>query len=94
MGPNAHFIWPTHHLNYYTPTTLGDLLRRAGLEPVMMMTEGLDIADYLWHQREVVGADVSAIDSIAEDLQFFINAGCYGKNLRMIGRVQARPHSA
>jgi hypothetical protein len=28
MGADAHFIWPTHHLNYYTPTTIRDLLLR------------------------------------------------------------------
>jgi hypothetical protein len=22
MGKEAHFIWPTHHLNYYTPVTI------------------------------------------------------------------------
>ena len=31
MGAAAHFIWPTHHLNYYTPATLTDLMARHGL---------------------------------------------------------------
>jgi len=86
MGVNAHFIWPTHHLNYYTPSTLSALMRRAGLEVAMVMTEGLDIEDYLWHEREVAGKDVSSIEAIADTLQFLINAGCYGKNLRLIAR--------
>lgn len=87
MGANAHFIWPTHHLNYYTPETLSDLMRRAGLDVAMLMTEGLDVADYLWYQREVAGTDVTGLTPIADMLQFFINAGAYGKNLRLIARV-------
>lgn len=91
LGADAHFIWPTHHLNYYTPSTLTELMRRSGLEVAMVMTEGLDIADYVWHQREVAGQEVSSIEAIADTLQFLINAGCYGKNLRMIAR---RPSAA
>jgi len=87
MGADAHFIWPTHHLNYYTPATLAGLLRRAGLHPELVATEGLDIADYLWHQREVAGADTSALEPLADRLQFFINAGAYGKNLRVLARL-------
>src|SRR6185295_17898748 len=45
MGKDAHFIWPTHHLNYYTPATIRDLLRRHGLETAYIATEGLDIVD-------------------------------------------------
>ena len=84
LGANAHFIWPTHHLNYYTPSTLSELITRSDLEVKMIMTEGLDIADYVWYQREVSGEDVSSIEAIADTLQFLINAGCYGKNLRLI----------
>ena len=28
MGANAHFIWPTHHLNYYTPATIREWQRQ------------------------------------------------------------------
>lgn len=86
MGADAHFIWPTHHLNYYTPATMQDLLERAGLDTVYVATEGLDIVDYLWYRREVHGATDAGVDAIADRLQFFINAGAYGKNLRVIGR--------
>lgn len=89
LGERAHFIWPTHHLNYYTPSTLGHLLDRCGLDVVFLATEGLDVADYVWYQREVEGSDVSALERIADRLQFLINAGCYGKNLRMIGRKRS-----
>jgi hypothetical protein len=86
MGADAHFIWPTHHLNYYTPATIRDLLGREGLETVYVATEGLDIVDYLWYRREMKGAADEAVERIADQLQFFVNAGAYGKNLRVIGR--------
>ena len=89
MGKEAHFIWPTHHLNYYTPITLADFVRREGFEPVYLATEGLDIADYLWHRREVLGRSDEGLAEVADVLQFLANAGGYGKNLRLIGRKLA-----
>lgn len=86
MAKDAHFIWPTHHLNYYTPTTIGDLLAREGLTTEYLATEGLDIADYLWYRREVQGKADGGVEEIADVLQFLANAGAYGKNLRVIGR--------
>jgi CMP-N-acetylneuraminic acid synthetase/SAM-dependent methyltransferase len=89
MGANAHFIWPTHHLNYYTPSTIGDFLRRHRLVPELIVTEGLDLQDYLWYRREVLNKEDDGLEEIADLLQFFINAGCYGKNLRVIARRSA-----
>jgi 2-polyprenyl-3-methyl-5-hydroxy-6-metoxy-1,4-benzoquinol methylase len=86
MGANAHFIWPTHHLNYYTPTTIRDLMVRHGLTPARIVTEGLDIEDYLWYRREVLNRSDDGLAEIADVLQFLANAGCYGKNLRVIAR--------
>jgi len=86
MGVNAHFIWPTHHLNYYTPTTIDDLMQRQGLTSELIVTEGLDIEDYLWYRREVLNRPDEGIAEIADVLQFLANAGCYGKNLRVIAR--------
>jgi 2-polyprenyl-3-methyl-5-hydroxy-6-metoxy-1,4-benzoquinol methylase len=86
MGADAHFIWPTHHLNYYTPTTIRDLMTREGLTPEYVATEGLDVVDYLWYRREVQGKADDGIAEIADTLQFLINAGAYGKNLRVIAR--------
>ena len=86
MGKDAHFIWPTHHLNYYTPVTLRDLMAREGLETVYVATEGLDVVDYLWYRREVQGKTDEGVGEIADLLQFFVNAGAYGKNLRLIAR--------
>ena len=89
MGADAHFIWPTHHLNYYTPDDdAGPAGAGRASTPVYVATEGLDIVDYLWYRREVHGA-VDGVAAIADVLQFLINAGAYGKNLRVIaGRRQ------
>jgi len=86
LGDKAHFIWPTHHLNYYTLSTISDLMKRMGLKIEMMMTEGLDIMDYIWYQREVEEKDITSLEKIKDQLQFFINAGGYGKNLRVLAR--------
>lgn len=86
MGASAHFIWPTHHLNYYTPTTIRDVMRRHELTPALIVTEGLDIQDYLWYRREVLDRPDEGLEEIADVLQFLANAGCYGKNLRVIAR--------
>ena len=86
MGRDAHFIWPTHHLNYYTPVTISDLMEREGLSTEYVATEGLDIADYLWYRREVLGRPDEGLGEIADTLQFLANAGAYGKNLRVIAR--------
>jgi CMP-N,N'-diacetyllegionaminic acid synthase len=86
MGANAHFIWPTHHLNYYTPSTISDFLRRHDLVLELVVTEGLDLQDYLWYRREVLNQQDDQLEAIADLLQFFINASCYGKNLRVIAR--------
>lgn len=86
MGAEAHFIWPTHHLNYYTPITLSALLVRHGLTVELVQTEGLDFVDYLWQRREMHGEAMEAVERIADTLQFLANAGGYGKNLRVLAR--------
>jgi 2-polyprenyl-3-methyl-5-hydroxy-6-metoxy-1,4-benzoquinol methylase len=86
MGADAHFIWPTHHLTYYTPITLRDFLERHGLVLELVQTEGLDFVDYIWQRRELHDEDMSAIERIADTLQFLANAGGYGKNLRVLAR--------
>jgi SAM-dependent methyltransferase len=93
MGADAHFIWPTHHLNYYTPITLSDLLARHGMAVELVQTEGLDLVDYIWQRREVHGEDMDHIERIADTLQFLAKAGGYGKNLRVLGRA-GRPGQA
>jgi len=86
MGSDAHFIWPTHHLNYYTPATMRDLMSRNSLTTEFVATEGLDIQDYIWYRREVLDKPSDDLAAIADTLQFLVNAGCYGKNLRVIAR--------
>ena len=89
MGANAHFIWPTHHLNYYTPATMRDLMLRNGLTTEFVATEGLDIQDYIWYRREVLNRDADGLAEISDVIQFLANAGCYGKNLRVVARRSA-----
>ncbi len=90
MGTDAHFIWPTHHLTYFNITTISDFMRRRGLAVEYVVTEGMDLIDYVWQQEEIHKKDQNAIRSILDPLQFFINAGGYGKNLRIIARKPAR----
>ena len=49
-------------------------------------TEGLDIMDYIWREKEINKDNVESIENIADELQFFINAGGYGKNMRILAR--------
>ena len=84
LGKDAHFIWPTHHLNYYTPNTIINFLNRFNLKVDYLVTEGLDMVDYIWYQKEVRNKNMDEIEAIVNELQFFINAGAYGKNLRVI----------
>lgn len=86
MEENAHFIWPTHHLNYYTPNTLQSFLENLGLKVEYLVTEGLDVVDYIWREEEINKMNMDAIKNISDKLQFFINAGGYGKNLRVMAR--------
>jgi hypothetical protein len=61
-------------------------MEREGLATEYVATEGLDIADYLWYRREVLGRSDEGLNEIADTLQFLANAGAYGKNLRVIAR--------
>ena len=90
MGADAHFIWPSHHLNYYTPVTITGLLERTGFAIEHVVTEGLDFVDYVWQRRELHGDDMAQIERIVDILQFLANAGAYGKNLRALARRPAR----
>jgi hypothetical protein len=59
---------------------------RHSLSPELIVTEGLDLEDYLWYRREVLNRSDEGLAEIADVLQFLANAGCYGKNLRVIAR--------
>ncbi|MHC4243842.1 MAG: class I SAM-dependent methyltransferase [Planctomycetota bacterium] len=86
---NAHFIWPTHHLTYFTPLTLRDFLQRLDFEVVHWETQGLDIEDWLWYLKEKTDYDTTLIEENSTFFQFVINASGYGKNLRMYARKVA-----
>ncbi|MBL7070815.1 MAG: class I SAM-dependent methyltransferase [Candidatus Omnitrophica bacterium] len=87
MGDDAHFIWPSHHLAYFTPFTVTKMLESIGFEVIRVETEGLDIFDYIWFLKDRDNEKpVSYLEEIADKLQFFINAGLYGKNLRVYAK--------
>lgn len=83
---NAHYIWPTHHLTYFTPETLKMLLEKTGFKIIEWETQGLDIVDWVWYLSEKEGKDCSLIEDNMDALQFYINAAGHGKNLRMYAR--------
>ena len=78
MGKDAHFIWPTHHLNYYNIDTLSNFLEIRNFEILEINTEGLDIFDYMWKEQNE-DKNVYSLEKIADKLQFFINAGLWKK---------------
>jgi 2-polyprenyl-3-methyl-5-hydroxy-6-metoxy-1,4-benzoquinol methylase len=86
---HAHFIWPTHHLTYFTPATLKQFLRNYGFEMVHWETQGLDIEDWLWYLNEKTNYDTTLIEQNKTFFQFTMNASGYGKNLRMYAKKVA-----
>lgn len=80
---NSHFVWPTHHLTYFTPSTLENFLSRQGFNLVYWETQGLDMNDINWYlDHNKINNDI--LKKFSDKLQFMINTGGYGKNLRMI----------
>jgi 2-polyprenyl-3-methyl-5-hydroxy-6-metoxy-1,4-benzoquinol methylase len=87
LGADAHFIWPSHHLTYFTPETLTKMVQSNGFEVLEMETEGLDFFDIDWMKGEGVLDDKFEVsERILNILQFLANAGGHGKNLRCIAR--------
>lgn len=83
---NAHFIWPTHHLTYFTPITLKNFLENNGFEVFFWETQGLDLNDWLWYLKEKTNYDTKLIEEYLEIFQFYINSSGHGKNLRMFAK--------
>lgn len=87
LKENAHFIWPSHHLTYFTPKTLGSIIERTGFEVLEIETEGLDLYDVHWMKEEgIFREEFSLSERLIEVLQFLTNAGGHGKNLRCIAK--------
>tara|TARA_B100000886_G_C20419336_1_gene490741 strand:+ start:1275 stop:2276 length:1002 start_codon:yes stop_codon:yes gene_type:complete len=82
---NAHFIWPSHHLTYFTPQTLSDFVIRAGFDVIHWETQGLDLLDFQWYLNSK-NVDNKWIDSFGDLLQFYINSSGHGKNLRLVAK--------
>lgn len=83
---NSHFLWPTHHLTYFTPLTLKTFLERFGFEIFHWETQGLDLVDFRWYLSKKTKDSVHWIDKYQAHLQFYINASGHGKNLRMFAK--------
>ncbi len=80
---NSHFIWPTHHLTYFTPKTLEKFLVKQGFKVIFWETQGLDLEDINWYlSHKKKNNDI--LKKFSSKLQFMINSSGYGKNLRMI----------
>ena len=80
---NSHFIWPTHHLTYYTPGTLNNFLTKNGFSVFHWETQGLDLLDWNWYLKAKTKDETSFLEKHIEQFQFYINAAGHGKNLRM-----------
>ena len=83
---DSHFIWPTHHLTYFTPPTLKSFIEKAGFELVFWETDGLDIIDVVWRFKRDGATDTEILANQADRIQKYINAAGHGKNLRMFFR--------
>lgn len=87
LGRDAHFIWPSHHLTYFTPHTLLSMVQGNGFKVMEMETEGLDFYDTHWMKQESILEDKFDVSPrLLEILQFLANAGGHGKNLRCIAK--------
>jgi len=80
---NAHFIWPTHHLTYFSPKSLKFFLERHGFNVFNWETQGLDMYDWQWYLNDKTDIDTKLLEEHLEQLQFYVNASGHGKNLRM-----------
>ena len=83
---DAHFVWPTHHLTYFTPQTISAFLQSLGFVVFHWETQGLDLYDVnelrLSKGEQPILSDVKLLDQ----LQGYINSSGHGKNLRVFCR--------
>ncbi len=86
MGLDAHFIWGSNHLTYFTVHTLAGALQRAGFKVEHAETQGLDVEDMIWFFEETGRHDMGFARSFRHQLQFLINGSGWGKNIRMYAR--------
>ena len=81
---NSHFIWPTHHLTYFTPYTLQSFFKKNKFKMIFWETQGLDFMDIDWYLNHIKDNKSKFYQKNIDKLQFMINGAGYGKNLRMI----------
>lgn len=82
---NCHFIWPTHHLTYFSPQTLENFFKKMNFKMINWETQGLDLFDYSWFLKKRKKKSSFTIEEI-DILQNYINSSGNGKNLRMLVR--------
>lgn len=82
----SHFIWPTHHLTYFTPKTLEKFLVQHGLSVFHWETCGLDLVDVFYALEREGQRDLDFLKRNIELFQFYINSSGHGKNLRMFAK--------
>ena len=86
MGTDCHFIWGSNHLSYFTVDTLCYALERVGFAVEHYETQGLDMEDMIWYFEHTGKYDARFMKDFRHELQFLVNAGDWGKNLRMYAR--------
>jgi len=82
----SHFVWPTHHLTYYTPSTLIKHIEKIGFSTFHWETQGLDLFDWAWADKERLGSSSEYLMTKLDLIQSYINASGHGKNLRLFAR--------
>ena len=82
----SHFIWPTHHLTYYVPETLIKHLEKYGFKILHWETQGLDLFDWAWVEKEKLSDSIEFLNTKLDLLQSYINSSGHGKNLRVFAR--------
>jgi 2-polyprenyl-3-methyl-5-hydroxy-6-metoxy-1,4-benzoquinol methylase len=86
LGNDAHYIWGSNHLSYFTAETLAGALERAGFRVEHSETQGLDIEDVIWYFEQTGRFDMQFARAFRQELQFLLNQSGWAKNLRVYAR--------
>ena len=79
-----HFIWPTHHLTYFTPNTLKHFFENLGFTLLHWETK-LDLIDIDWYLNHINDNKSKFFkNNLEKNYSFLSIAQDMVKNLRMI----------
>ena len=81
----SYFIWPTHHLTYFSPKILMTFSKR--IKVLDWETQGLDLYDYKWFKKHKLKKD-SLTEKEIEVLQFYINSSGHGKIYNYLKKIK------